>query len=986
MKEPRQELNEGQAFPDARMPDASGVRAFYTFFLLFLFLAAGILTTGYLYFRAHEKQYSMRTEQELSAIKELKVSQIVNWREERVNDVRILSENQAIIRNISRFMENERDHKLKDETLELMSDLVKYYSYEWAMLFNAEGRLMLLAGEKPDHIENSVKGYIADAMKKKKVGFIDLHKGEVTGEIHFGISVPLFLEVNKESRFAGVLILRIDPFKFLYPLIQSWPTPSRTGETLLVRREGNKVVFLNELRHRRDTAFTLFSLRFPLSKRDLPATMAVLGTTGIIEGIDYRGVPVMASIGAIPDSPWFIVSKMDKEEIYAPMRERIWVVVIFVVLLLLGSALGIGLVWRQQRVMYYRKQYEAAKAYRILASRQEAILASVPDIIMEVDNNKVYTWANQAGKEFFGEEVIGKEAAYYFEGEQDTYNVVQPLFKGDEKIIHVESWQRRMDGQKRLLAWWCRVLKDESGNVVGALSSAQDITERKKAEESLRKSEAFINNILESVGEGFVVVDPEFKIISANRAYCEMQKTRLEDIIGKHCHEVSHHNDKPCFMEGEDCAPNHTFKTGESHFTIHTHYDKENNPSYIETRSYPMKDAEGKVFAVIEVLNNITEKRMLEGQLRHSQKMEAIGILAGGIAHDFNNMLNVIIGYASLMQMHLKQDDPKMEQVKEILKAGDRAAHLTKGLLTFSRKQVMEIRRINLNEIIESFKKMLERIIGEDIELKIVNSGQALTVKADIVQIEQVLLNLASNARDAMPKGGLLMIETMPINIDNAFIKMHGYGEPGMHALITISDTGEGIDDRTREKIFEPFFTTKELGRGTGLGLSIVYGIIKQHNGYINCYSETGKGTTFKIYLPLIAEEAEKIEMAEAELPEGGTETILIAEDDASVRGLIKQILEGVGYKVIEAVDGEDAVVKFKENKEKIHLLLFDMIMPKKNGKDAYEDIKGIRHDIKAVFTSGYAADIIGIEGGFEFISKPVSPNELLRKVREVLG
>ncbi|MEW6714477.1 MAG: response regulator [Nitrospirota bacterium] len=537
--------------------------------------------------------------------------------------------------------------------------------------------------------------------------------------------------------------------------------------------------------------------------------------------------------------------------------------------------------------------------------------------------------------------------------------------------------------------WTLVPILDNNGAVEFLAFSLVDVTEQKKAEENLKKSEAFIKNILESVGEGFIVIDPEYKIISANKAYCEMQKASLENIIGRPCYEVSHRTNKPCFMDGEECAPKLTFKTGEPHLAVHTHYDKEDNPIYIETRSYPMKDDEGKVFAVIEILNNVTEKRTLENQLRHAQKMEAIGQLAGGIAHDFNNMLNVIIGYASLMQMNMSHEDPKLEQVKEILNAGDRAAHLTKGLLTFSRKQVMEVRRINLNEIIEGFKRMLARIIGEDIELRIIPSEQALTLKADIVQIEQVLLNLASNAKDAMPKGGILTIETMPVSTDSAFIKTHGFGEPGVYALITVSDTGEGMDDRTREKIFEPFFTTKEFGKGTGLGLSIVYGIIKQHNGYINCYSEPGKGTTFKIYLPLIKEEAEKVEIAETELPKGGTETILVAEDDASVRDLTKQILEGFGYTVIEAVDGIDAVNKFKENKDNVHLLLFDLIMPNKNGKDAYEDIQGIRHDIKVIFTSGYAADIIqrfGIEDGIDFISKPVSPHELLRKVRDMLG
>lgn len=512
--------------------------------------------------------------------------------------------------------------------------------------------------------------------------------------------------------------------------------------------------------------------------------------------------------------------------------------------------------------------------------------------------------------------------------------------------------------------------------------------QRNREEKQRRTAEDFIKNILESVEEGFIVIDTEYRIISANRAYCELVKAPDCDIIGKHCYEVSHHSDKPCFLADEECAVRNTFKTGEPGTAIHTHYDKDHNPIFVETKSFPMRDNSGKIFAVIETQNNITEKRKLEDQLRHAQKMEALGTLVGGIAHDFNNMLNIIIGYAGLMEMRMKDNDAIGPQVKEILAAGDRAAQLTRGLLTFSRKQVMEMKTVNINEIVEGFKKMLSRIIGEDIDLHIVTTDEDLTTRADIGQIEQVLMNLSANARDAMTKGGTLNIETSFIKINRDFIRTHGYGDPGKYALITVSDTGIGMDENTRERIFEPYFTTKEKGRGTGLGLAIIYGIVTQHNGYIHCYSEPGKGTTFRIYIPLIKAETEDIEKEEAEVPKGGSETILIAEDDVSIRKFTTTLLEEFGYKVIAAVDGEDAVNKFRDSKDKIQLLLFDLIMPKKNGKDAYEEIKAMGNDISVIFMSGYARDIIqkfGIENGIEFISKPVLPNELLRKIREEL-
>ncbi|OGW26294.1 MAG: hypothetical protein A2X59_12490 [Nitrospirae bacterium GWC2_42_7] len=510
------------------------------------------------------------------------------------------------------------------------------------------------------------------------------------------------------------------------------------------------------------------------------------------------------------------------------------------------------------RDMTERRQTEIY--IRDLLFRQDAILSAVPDIIMEVDNQKVYTWANKAGYEFFGEDVIGKEAAFYFEGEQDTYALVEPLFKGTEEIFYVESWQRRKDGEKRLLAWWCRVLKDESGNVKGALSTGRDITETRKLEE----------------------------------------------------------------------------------------------------------------------------------QLLQSRKLESIGTLAGGVAHDFNNILQAIIGYGNIALVNMEKDDPERLNIEYILQAADRAAHLTKELLLFSRKQITDKKPLDLNEIVRKNEKFLRRVIGEDIEFKTALSEKTIPVFVDSHQIEQVLMNLAANARDAMIEGGAFTITTEQVTLNEDFTSAHGFGKPGSYAMITVSDTGSGIDEITQKSIFEPFFTSKEVGKGTGLGLSVVYGIVKQHDGFINVYSEPGKGTTFRIYLPIISSEL-KAEMTanQEEKPGRGTEAVLVAEDDESLRKLSRTVLAQYGYTVIEAVDGEDAVKKFMENKDSIRILLFDLIMPNMNGKEAYDEIQKIKPDMKVIFMSGYAPDIVkkkvSLENGSYILYKPVSPFELLRKIRSVL-
>jgi nitrogen-specific signal transduction histidine kinase len=388
-------------------------------------------------------------------------------------------------------------------------------------------------------------------------------------------------------------------------------------------------------------------------------------------------------------------------------------------------------------------------------------------------------------------------------------------------------------------------------------------------------------------------------------------------------------------------------------------------------------------------MKDITERKRLEQQLLQAQKMEAIGQLAGGIAHDFNNILTAIIGFGTLLKIETSKDDLLRSYVTQILTSAERAANLTQALLAFSRRQIISPRPMNLNEIIQGVERLLSRLIGEDIELSTFLTDKELTVMADSGQIETVLMNLATNARDAMPDGGSLIIKTELTEINHEFIKAYGYGRPGFYALILVEDTGHGMDEKTKERIFEPFFTTKEVGKGTGLGLSMVYGIIQQHDGYINVYSEPGKGSTFKIYLPLIKSKVEEAELVVHPVLKRGTETVIVAEDDSQVRELIKEVLEGFGYKVMEAADGEDALKVFNENKDRIQLLILDVVMPKKNGKEVYDEIRKVRPDIKAIFTSGYNVDIIHqkgiLEEGSDFISKPISPEELLRKVREIL-
>ncbi|GAB4420164.1 MAG: hypothetical protein OHK0032_15940 [Thermodesulfovibrionales bacterium] len=529
-------------------------------------------------------------------------------------------------------------------------------------------------------------------------------------------------------------------------------------------------------------------------------------------------------------------------------------------------------------------------------------------------------------------------------------------------------------------------IKDSSGKIANYAAVKRDITDRKKAESALKESEERFRLLTESTLTGvYLIQDNLFRYV--NPALASIFGYRVEDLIDKlGPMDLVAPEDRALVagnirrrIEGEVRDIRYSFK------------GLRKDGAIIDVEVHGAKgDYNGRP-AVIGTLLDITERNKLEEQFRQAQKMEAIGLLAGGIAHDFNNILNAIIGFGSLIEMNMKKDDPSKSHIREILNSGERAAHLTRSLLAFSRKQIIEPKPQNLNEIIRGVEKFLKRIIGEDIELKTVLLDKDLIVFVDRGQIEQVLMNLATNARDAMPDGGELIIETEIIQMDEEYIKRHGYGKLGTYALLSVTDTGIGMDEKTRERIFEPFFTTKELGRGTGLGLAMVYGIVKQHDGFINVYSEPQKGTIFKIFLSLLESEVEDIGSATppAAYPEGGVETVLVAEDDQTVRKLTRDILERFGYKVIASEDGEDAIKKFKDNKEDIQLLLLDVIMPKKNGKEVYEEIKKLNPDIKTIFLSGYTANLIHkkgiLEEGLDFILKPVSPKELLRKVREIL-
>jgi PAS domain S-box-containing protein len=596
---------------------------------------------------------------------------------------------------------------------------------------------------------------------------------------------------------------------------------------------------------------------------------------------------------------------------------------------------------------------------------------------------------NRSAELIFGwpsEEVTGRSFPTTSVAQQEESLAQFARVVSGECLVGVELQRQRKDGTDISIDLHAAPVYDHQGSICGVMAVAADISERKRFERELQHSERKFRTAFEDAAIGMYLTGLDGKFLMVNRSFCAMLGYTREELSDLTSHDVTLADDRDksyrwhaAMLEGASC-PNHMQKR---------YQHRDGQVVWGMVSKILFRDDDGQPLYFICQVQDITEQKKMEGQLLHAQKMEAIGTLTGGIAHDFNNILTAIIGYGSLLEMKLAGDESAYHCVKSVLGAAERAVTLTQSLLAFGRKREILPQPMDLNSIVSAVEKLLGRLLREDIELRINLAEQALTVMADAGQIEQVLMNLATNARDAMPDGGMFFVSTGQVAIDQSFLAAHGYGRPGRYVLLTVSDTGSGMDEATRLRIYEPFFTTKEVGKGTGLGLAMVYGTVKQHDGFITCYSESGRGTTFRIYLPTLDGVAVAGQAAEKHYPCGAGETILLAEDDSQVRGLTRELLENYGYRVIEAVDGEEAIQLFSAHEDDIRLTILDVIMPRKNGRETYEELRRMKPGLKTLFTSGYSTDIfksseLEVEGT-RFISKPIAPTELLQSVRMLL-
>ncbi len=1260
--------------------------------LRFLILAILISVAGFFYYLYDQRQSREQSQDDLAAIADLKVNRLAAWRKERLADANALAGNRVLAGMIRQYLARPEDQALARAITDWLALVRTSHEYAAVSLVDGTGRTRLSVPAAPREVEPGHIAGVQEALRKGSVSVVDFHR--YGGKIHLAFLAP-FSSGGPEAARSGVTILHVEAKEFLYPYIQTWPVPSPTAETLLVRREGDSVVFLTDLRHRKDVAL---SLRLPISNPTLPSAAALRGREGVFEGVDYRGVKVLSVLRHVPESEWALITKVDQEEIYAPIRRRAWGTLGVVVLVTALSAMSVGLLWVQRESRFYRHRYEAERERRALAGRYESLMRSANDIVLVVDDNGSVLEANERALSTYGytaEEMLdlnvrdlypapqGAEAERLWRSGESAegllYESVHLRKDGSSLPVEVSSRAIAVDGKRlrlkivrdvtehkraeaelrkanrglRLLSEcnqaliraadeqdlldrlcrmavdiggyrlaWVGIAQDDEeksvrpvaragheaeyvdslqvtwaeaprglgptgtatrtgkpvivrdaathpdlapwreqalrrgyasaialplsveGRVIGALSIyasepdafdesevdlltelAGDLSfgiqtlrgreEQARTVEALQQSEERFHAAFDQAPMGLEVSDLEGRSRWVNGTFCAMLGYSPEELAGRDFRDIMHPEDVPfteeairgmlhqrgyrssgerrclrkdgsvmwahivagalCDASGRpyaflahirDTSEEHQARealersqaslahaqsiaslgsfevdslTGEVAWSDETYrifgLDKESfkpNPvnfleaippdereriveaitklwstgaswavehhiqrpdgtlRFVRAIGEAARDAHGNIIGVIGTLQDITEQRRLEEQFLQAQKLETVGRLAGGIAHDFNNLLTVINGYCDLLLSRVDPSTPIYRPLGDIRKAGERAASLTQQLLAFSRKQIIQPAVLDLNGVAKEVEDMLRRLLGEDVTLEMRLGCSLGRVRADAGQIHQILMNLVVNARDAMPGGGTLVIETADVELDQTYADEHAEVKPGPYVMLAVSDTGTGITEEVKRHIFEPFFTTKTKGEGSGLGLSTVYGLVKQSGGSIWVYSEAGRGTTFKVYLPRVSAEPDRARSDHRPAHDHrGNETVLVVEDLEELRTLTELLLKDSGYKVLAASHGEDALRVAGEYADAIHVLLTDVVMPGMTGRELADRLQTVRPGLKILFMSGYTENVIAHHGvldeGVALLEKPFTPTGLAEAIRAVL-
>jgi PAS domain S-box-containing protein len=989
-------------------------RAPYILILILIILAAGIVTAGYLYYHHYKKHYRVEVERQLSAIAKLKVDELVDWRNERLGDAGIFYKNAVFSALVQRYFETPDDADAQGQIRTWLSKVQTAHEYDQVMLMDTQFSKKLIVSEETDERSTSfVSPSSFEALRSGKVCMEDFYRNEHNQRIYLKVLVPILDEAN-DNRPIGILDLRIDPEKYLYPFINKWPTPSRTAETLLVRREGNEVLFLNELRFQKNTAL---NLRFPLNEKiELPAVKAAMGQEGIVQGIDYRRVPVIADVRSVPDSPWFLVARMDTSEVYEPLKEKLWVTIVLVSILLTGTSACAGLVWKQQSARFYRQKYEA----------EETLRESEERLRMAMEAAEVGTWrwdpvTNMDTRDASFNRMLGLEPLMSTQPVEEFIGFVHPEERrGVEDAIGKALRERgqyfaefrivRSDGEVRWLNDRGRLICNEAGEVRYMTGAVVDITERKQAEETLRESEARYKALFAGAPEGMIVADLQTKQFRyANPAMCRMFGYTEEEFL-----RIGVANIHP----------------KESIDYVLADFEAQARGEKLSSTDIPCQRKDGSLFyanvnAIMVVLDgrkcnvgiftDVTERKQAEETLLNTNRQleeatakanemtaqaeaanEAKSQFLANMSHEIRTPLNAIIGFSEVL-MEEELTEEQKDYVGLVYNSGKHLLHLINDILDLSKieagKMNIEMKQCSLGQFIANIESMMQPFATEKgLKFEIREKGDLpANIVTDATRLQQCLINLMNNAIKFTEQGHIY------VNISLE----HKDSKPRIR--FEVEDTGIGISPEFQQKIFESFVqedgsTSRKYG-GTGLGLAITRKLTELLGGELTLTSEKGKGSVFSLVIPAGVDLATQpllnrqkfsdhisTDMNKAKHARFSG-SVLVAEDVESNQMLMKFLLERMGLKITIAENGIEAVNKALG--QEFDLIFMDIQMPEVNGYEATRTLrsKGIKTPIIALTAGAMEGDNEKcIEAGCDdYLPKPVVHSKLIEVLNKYL-
>ncbi|HHY55188.1 MAG TPA: GAF domain-containing protein [Chloroflexi bacterium] len=1109
-----------------------------------------LVAGGIALYRSQEETVRARVERELDSVAHLKVEQIAEWRQRRLREGEEITARpllKELLRQELRTPNTGDDAALLAE----LHAFLTHGEYTDVLLVDAAGNILFSATDSQGRVDQN--GALTLALQTGAPAITDLHTGTYTSTPHISVFAPI---LDSDGTPLGALTLVTDVRRFLYPLIQSWPVPSDTAETLLVRRDGDSVLFLNDLRHRTDTAL---AFRAPLTATEIAAVRAVLGEEGIVYARDYRGYHVIAALRPVPDSPWFLVAKIDADEAVAGWQGR----AAMLTLLLIGALGVLGalalIAVQYQRRRHLQRLYDAELAQRTGELRYAVTLRSIGEGVIATDAQGNVTLLNPVAEMLTGwsdADARSKPSTEVFTiiDEATLAPVVNPveIVLREQRVVELgnHTLLRDRQGGIRPIADAASPIRAANGDVLGVVLVFRDQSAERAAKRALEQSEARLRAMVAAIPDLIFRLDHEYhfldcqvsdpsllmippeqflgrrtfdvlpveiaqggaraidaalstgvmqiyeytldlpegrawyeqriapisttEVIAITRDVSDIRRNEalmqarlrllefandhpLGDLLTRTLDEVGalvnspigfYHfvapDQRTLSLQAWSTRTLREFCTAEGrglHYPIQSagvwadavrqrqpmiHNDYASLPNrhgmpaghaqLVRELVVPIVRQE-QVVAVLGVGNKpadytasdvalvsyladvaweIVERKRAEEvqaslqlQLAQAQKLETIGQLAGGIAHDFNNMLAVILMRSEMALQAVSPASPLHHHLTEIHNTGQRSAELTRKLLGFARKQMIAPRSLDLNDAVAGMLQMLRRLIGEDVELQWLPGTPLWPIKMDTSQIDQILVNLCVNARDAI--AGSIKIQTENTLIDDAYAALHPPLRAGRHVMLTITDNGSGMTPEVLSHAFEPFFTTKEVGKGTGLGLATVYGIMQQNHGHILVYSEQSIGTTFKLFFPC---DDEALQASDApppvETPHGRGERVLVVEDELPVLEMTAESLRTLGYIVYTAASPSAALSLATTHPGEFDLLITDVIMPDMNGSDVAQRIAQLQPGIQCLYMSGYPANFVTqrgvLETGVHFISKPFTRHQLALAVRRALA